>query len=442
MSFLSGDTNTPMAPNASTTETVLPDWYTNYAMGVLSNQQALSATPYATYQGPRVAGMTPLQEQAAQQTGQAATSYQPGLDAATAATQGALGRSSYGAAQPYLGAAGALSGTAAANPYFAAATGTSGMSAASPFLGQAAAGYGASANPLGMNAASPYLNAAGQSSVSNIQQYMNPYMDAVVDRIGVLGNRNLQENLLPQISDQFVGAGGYGGTRQAESIGKAVRETQQGISAAQAQALADGYGTAVTTASGDLNRQGALAQTAGNLGVQQQQALANAAQGIGALGTTAGNLTNENNQLNASIGQNAGALALDEQRNLTNLGQTSASIYGADTANQLAGGAQMGALAQTQQQLGLNGAGALNDMGQQQQALDQKNMDVAYADFLRQQGYPQEQIDAMAKTLTGVAPAVPKGTLQQGYGAVGSPTTGTSGAQNIASILAGLGSIF
>ena len=41
--------------NASTTQTVLPDWYTNYAMGILSNQQATSAVPYAPYQAPRIA---------------------------------------------------------------------------------------------------------------------------------------------------------------------------------------------------------------------------------------------------------------------------------------------------------------------------------------------------------------------------------------------------
>jgi len=37
-----------------TSQTVLPEWYTNYAMQLLSNQQAVAARPYATYQAPRV----------------------------------------------------------------------------------------------------------------------------------------------------------------------------------------------------------------------------------------------------------------------------------------------------------------------------------------------------------------------------------------------------
>jgi hypothetical protein len=42
---------------------------------------------------------------------------------------------------------------------------------------------------------------------------MNPYNDAVTNRIGELGTRNLTENLLPAIEGRYIQAGqlGYGG---------------------------------------------------------------------------------------------------------------------------------------------------------------------------------------------------------------------------------------
>jgi hypothetical protein len=124
-----------------TKQQVLPEWYSNYAMDILSGQQAIANRPYETAPMPRVAGFTPTQQQAFGMTGTAATAYQPALDAATAATQSALGRNSLTAAQPY----------------YNQAVSTSGASAAQPYLGQAAQFTGQSAQPLGQQAALPKL---------------------------------------------------------------------------------------------------------------------------------------------------------------------------------------------------------------------------------------------------------------------------------------------
>ena len=337
----------PIGPSASTTQTLLPDWYTNYAMQVLSNQQAASAQPYAAYQAPRVAGFTPDQQAGFDQTRVAATSWRPGLNIANQAAKGTLDMSAFGAAQPSL---------------------------------QTGAGYlQQSTTPTGINMAQPYLSQAGQTSVADIGSYMDPYQDAVVNRIGALGLRNLQENLLPAIGDQFVGAGGYGGSRQAEAIGRAVRDTQEGISAQQAQALSSGYQGALQASQTDLARQAQLAGTAGNLGVAQQGALQAAGTGM------------------AGIGGQLGALTT------------------ADIQSKLDASRQIASIADQRQRQLLTGAGALQGVGQQQQALQQQNLDVAYQDFLRQQGYDQTQIDAMAKTIGAVQPAVPKSVLETGY---------------------------
>lgn len=308
-SFLSdGQIPGQSAIKSMTTQTVLPDWYTNYAMQLLSNQQQQMTTPYQTYQGPRVAEFSPLQQQAFNAVPDAANAYQPALGAATQATQNAM--------------------TA----------------------------------PGGLATAQPYMQNAAQSSVANIGQYMNPYTDQVVNRIGELGARNLSENLMPAITNKYISAGqlGYGprtgfGTPSGmmTDTARALRDTQEATLAQQASALQAGYTQAAGLAGTDLARQAALGQTAGGLA-------------------------------------------------------------NTDLSRQLTGAQQLGALGASAQQLGLTGANAMQQAGAMQQGQAQKNLDVAYQDFLRQQGYNQEQIDAALRTLGGVQPAIPKAVTEEG----------------------------
>jgi len=322
-SFLAEGAKIPAgsAVKAMSTETVLPDWYTNYAMQVLANQNAVSATPFSLFPGPRVAEFAPAQQQGFDMTKAAAGSFQPGLTAATAATQGAM------------------------------------------------------AGPGGLETAQPFLGAAGQSSVANIGQYMNPYNEQVTNRIAELGSRNLTENLLPGIEGRYIAAGqlGFGGRGGASGTpsgmmtdtARALRDVSGDILAEQNKALQAGYSEAGALSRADLERQANLASTAGQLG-------------------------------------------------------------GQDASRQLAGAEQLGGLAQMQQTLGLTGANAVTGVGAQQQGQAQKNIDVAVADFMRQQGYDQSQIDAAIRTFQGVAGAVPKGVNEVGITPTGSmpPSTG------------------
>jgi len=368
------------AVKAMSTSTTMPEWYTNYGMDILANQKAIAARPFQPYADAsgnpiqRFAGFTPDQEAGFEATRQGANVFRPELNLASQQTQNTFGRSGYGAAQPSFQQAG---------QYTAAST-----------------------NPTGINMAQPYLNQAGQSSVSNINQYMNPYENAVVGRIGELGARTLREQLLPAISDKMIGSGQFGGTRQAELMGRALRDTMEGISARQAQALQQGYGQALSTAGTDLARQAQLASTAGGLGFQQQGALAQAGQQMGALGQQMG------------------------------------SLYNTDTSNALAAAQQMGNLAQQRQGQELAGANAMMNVGALQQGLDQKNLDFARSEWERMQAYPQEQTNAMAGALQGVAGAVPMG--KQEYGVEPSPYApkSTSTAQDILTgIVGGAGAI-
>lgn len=308
--FLADGASVPAgsAVTATQTNTVLPEWYTNYAMQVLANQGAASAMPYQPYQGPRVAEFSPTQQQGFNMTGQAATAYQPGLNAAVAGTQNVMNQ------------------------------------------------------PGALTAAQPLINQANQSTVANIGQYMNPYTEDVVNRIGDLGVRNLTERLMPAINSKYIQAGqlGYGprGGSVAPSgmmtdTARALRDTNADILAQQAAALQSGYTQAAGLSAADLERAAKLASTTGDLANTQATTGLNAAQQMGALGASA-------------------------------------------------------------QSLGLTGANAVMGVGQQQQAQAQKNLDVGYQDFLAQRGYTQDQINNMMNAIKGIVTAVPTSVSKTG----------------------------
>lgn len=386
LDFLTEGKPVEAVPVSSTQQTILPDWYTNYAMDILANQQAVAARPFQEYVDasgraiPRVADFAPDQQAGFQATREGAFTFRPELGQASNVTQGTLGRSSLGAAQPYFGQA----------------AGMSGLAAATPGLQQGAGYVAGSTDALGLQMAQPYLGAAGQSAAQTVGQYMNPYTEQVVNRIGQLGTRTLQEQVLPGIEGEMIRAGQFGGTRQAELTGRAIRDAMEGISAQQSAALQQGYGQAQQAAQTDLARQAQLASTAGGLGGAQQQALLGAGSRM------------------ADIGQTYGALTQAQQQMLADIGKSSGALYGQDTSNQLAAAQQMAGIAQQRQQQELAGAGALQQIGAQQQALAQRNLDIAREDFLARQAYPQEQIKAMTGALQGVQPAVPQAATKVG----------------------------
>jgi len=288
------------APVSKTTTTATPDWYQNYAKDLMAGQKNISTTDYVAPPMGRVAGFTD-----AGRAGMAATTAAAGLGAGEIAqginvAQGQQGKS-------------------------------------------------------GLSAAQPYLTAAGQNAYGNVANYMNPYNDAVINRIAQLGARNLNEQILPNINDQFIRAGQAGSSRNAEMFSRAARDAGESILAQQSAALQSGYGGALTASQADLTRQGNLAQTAGNLGTEGVRS-------------------------------------------------------GLDTAKTIA---ELGVQAQTS---GLAGATAITGVGEAERAMNQRNRDVAVADFLKEQGYPQEQIDAALKTMTGVgaSKAVPEARTEVG----------------------------
>lgn len=124
----------------------------------------------------------------------------------------------------------------------------------------------------------PFTDYASQTVPQAVGSYMSPYTDSVVNRIAQLGQRNLAENLLPQVNSTFTGAGQFGSTRNADFTNRAVRDANESIMGQQANALQTGFQNAQQTALQDLTRQAGL-------GGQVQQF---GAQDIGLLSTAGG----------------------------------------------------------------------------------------------------------------------------------------------------------
>lgn len=259
--------------------------------------------------------------------------------------------------------------------------------------------------------ANEFLRQAAQTSAEGVQQYMNPYQEGVMNAIAQQGARNLSENLLPAVSDAFIRAGQFGGSRMGEFGERALRDTQEAILNQQSQVLQQGYGQALSASQADLARQAQLASTAGQLTGQQAQSLANIGQAQTAAGqaqqqaglSAAQNVAqsqqqalSQAQQAAAQQGQMAGLagqLTGQQQSALTALAQAQAQAAQAQqqaglSAAQNVGAAQQQAIAQVLQGAGQQGqmAGLAGQLtGQQQAAL--LNLGQAQAQF----GQAQQQ---------------------------------------------------
>jgi hypothetical protein len=359
-------TGTP-ATSYTTSSTETPKWMQDAIFSQIQSAANVANMPYEGYSGNRVAGLTPYQEQAYKKTAEDVGSWIPSMNQAMTQT-GAL-TSGMGASQ-------------AASPYIQQAAQANPLAAAQGYM-QTGLEAG------GLQSASPYLQQAKQSVVGGIQNYMNPYTQNVTDQIAKLGASNLSENLLPSVSDAFIKAGQFGGTRMGEFGSRALRDTQESILGQQSQALQQGYGQAMGAAQQDASRLAQLASTAGGLGQAQQQAYLTAA-------------------------QQSGSLAAQRAQQLANLGQMSGQLASTDINRQLAAQQQLGALTQASQALNAQDRAALEASGSAYQSQQQREIDSARQKFAEEQAYPRQTLDWLSTQIRGMAPITPQTTTQTG----------------------------
>lgn len=201
-----------MAVQQTTTQTILPEWYTQYAQNVLAKAYGATSEPYKKYvtkdeagnEVPisRIAGFQPEQEQAFKDFKSSMGSYQPYINASTAA----------------------------------------------------------------LGAGTQSFTAPGVA-----QQYMNPYLQNVVSGIGAMAGRNLYENILPAVNRTFIGGGTFGGSRSAEFTQRAIRDAQAAALEKQVGALSEGYKAATDLYGAEAGRALTAAPLLANLGEQQRK---------------------------------------------------------------------------------------------------------------------------------------------------------------------------
>jgi hypothetical protein len=484
--FLFQGSPPPSVTTYGETTTNVPAWYSDYTQGLISRANAIAAEPYQPYAQQRIADLDPAQQQAYENVLGMQGQYQPYLKQAGQQIQAAAG-SSQNVAQPYInqalqynpytaasaniGQAGQLIGqsygdaSALAQPYFNQAnqlTGQAVQSAAgqaSPYFNQANA-YTQQAAAGTANLADPYMQQASQlagqgaqTGLGGIQDYMNPYQDQVVNRIGELGARNLRENLLPSIQDRAIQSGTFGGSRSGEAIGRALRDTQESTLAQQSAALQSGYSQAGQQLQADRARQlQAATQQAGfgqqvsGLSSADQQRMLAAGQQTAALGQAQAGLTAADYQRmlagaqqQAAMGQSAAGL---EAADLARYGQAGAqtgalgqmqgtlagqagaqqlqaaqqlgTLSNQDFARMLQSGQAIGALGQQAQQMGMQNVSALEAAGSTQQQQAQRSLDQAYQDFLNQRDYGRANTAYLNAAVRGLT--IPTSTDTQSNG--------------------------
>jgi len=123
-----------------------------------------------------------------------------------------------------------------------------------------------------LGAASQLMGQAGATTMPDVvADYMNPYTRGVVDEMGRLQQRSIQENILPNLGAAAAGSGQFGSRRQAQVTGNSLRDLQSDLLGKQMQALQSGYSEAGKFAQQDLTRALQAGQGFTQLGQEQQQ---------------------------------------------------------------------------------------------------------------------------------------------------------------------------
>jgi len=226
---------------------------------------------------------------------------------------------------------------------------------------------------------------------SNVSQYMNPYMQNVVD----IQQREAQRQgdiAGTQRAGQAVRSGAFGGSRAAIMDAEAARN--------------------LATQKGDIQAQGqnAAFQNAQQQFNQQQQASMQAQMANQGAGLTVGqqNLGAQLGIQQLGAGQNMQAQLANQQANLAAQQAAEQSkqygagygMQGMQTGLQAAG--QLGQLGQTQYGQQLGNINLQNQMGAQQQAQQQGILNQQIQNYAMAQQYPQQQLAFMSNMLRGL----------------------------------------
>jgi hypothetical protein len=406
------------APSYTTSTSETPRWMQDAIYNQIQWATNVANAPFQAYSLPRVAELSPLQQQAYSQVQANQGAWAPAMQQSQTGTRNLADAGTAGnlvmAQAPYLSPATVGSNLQAAEGLFGQAAGLSGAAAAQPYLQQAASTTAQSLADRALTAAQPYLGAAGQTAATQVGQYMSPYQAGVLDVIAQRGARNLSENLLPAVSDAFVRAGQFGSSRMGEFGSRALRDTQEAILREQSLAAQQGYTGALGAAQTDLARQAQLAGTVGSISGADLSRILQGGGQYANLGQTAGQLTAQQAQQLAALGTARSQAAQAQQQFGLGAAGSVQQATASDYARQLAAYNQLADMARTEQGMRAADVAALESAGLAQQQQMQRQMDTAYQQYEQQRLYPQQQLDWLSTQVRGMAPIAPVTQTTQG----------------------------
>lgn len=180
-------------------------------------------------------------------------------------------------------------------------------------------------------------------STDILDNYMNPYVALVADKLQKRSKDHLLNDVLPQINNNFIGRGAYNSGKREKFNLKAIHEQQDSLNEALSKVLAGGYEQAVKGAEGHRSRH----LTAANI--------------IGAAET-------------------------------------------ADLERKLQSGKTLEDLNTREQENRIRNIDFMNSKAAQVQAKEQNTLNTLHQDFLRQQRYPDEQLGRLSEIIRGLSP--------------------------------------
>ena len=375
------------------TTTTVPKYLKPYLTGLASRAEAESKNAYEAYGGQRQEAFNADQQAA---MGDIRGMETPGQFGQASNMYGAQGNMGAGAAMQGFGGAGVAQGMGMNQ----AAMGAGRAFGSADAMGQ----RGQSAVDQGMQRA--FADSTPQAfGADQAQQYTNPFQQNVTDTaLRQAREEATRQGNLANLS--AAGRGTAGGTRQAVMDSMRNRDTATQLSDIQMQGGMQGF----QNAQQQFERDQARRMGAANLGATM------AGRGFGAMGQAGG-------QYGSLAGQGYSAAGQANQ------------LLGATGMQGLGQGASgLSALGGRRQQADLARYNAQMQVGGQQQALNQKQLDMNYADSLRQRDYGKEQLGFYSGILRGLPSQM--GSSRIAYG----PQPNTMG--QIAGLgIAGLGAL-
>lgn len=426
-------------PTESTvTQSNLPEYAEPFYRDLLARVGYESAVPYQPYQDQRLQYFTaPEQEAMNRFTEMGVSGTPPELDAA-----GAIA-AQIGTGNPYAGTMLEVTKRAQEMPGYA-----------SQFQqGNVYTGYDPSADVDSLQSSGRY-NAnqrqvgfvPGQlNDTATIQSYMSPYQQLVVDREKEEARR--QSEILGQnIGLGAAGSGSLGGYREAIMQSERQRNLEDQLGDIQASGSQRAFDQAINSFEADraaraqlesfgqsqfgLNEQ--LRQAQAQIGTSVFQAGQNARQQAAQMGLSAQEIEQRGRIAEEQARAQAMGMNYDQAARAAQLGQSAYSQLLSGDQLRMGAAGMMGDFVGQRQDMEIERLRNMQTAGQIERELLQRGLDIGYADFLRQQAFPKEQLAFYSSMMQGIP--VQPGQISQSYGITPSMTQ-----QLLGSGIAGVG---